>query len=200
MEAKSSRNSSSENRSIPRENLNIHGFEVAELGKNQVRRTKNSTMFPKRVYTQNEVLKAKDLIDEGFKHRLRVVGSQTFKAKVKEALRLVKVAGYYDFLRMYIRTILEINGLSQLREAEAALWANIYAVEDPVDGACFFVQKTWQMKKYIEEAGYHSHQTETLGEQERSRFLKELLEKTKDVKVKEACVKRMLIQKDSVFL
>jgi hypothetical protein len=170
------------------------------LGKTSMGKTRVSSAFPRRIYTKSEVLEAKNLIDQGFKHHLRVVGSQTFKAKAKEALRLVKVAGYHDFIRMYIRTILEIDGLSQLRDAEAALWANIYTVEDPVDGACFFVQKAWQMKKYIEEGGYYGHQTETLAEQERSRFLKELMEQSRDADIKEACQKRMLIQKDSAFL
>jgi hypothetical protein len=159
-----------------------------------------SAAFPRRIYTKREVLEAKKLTNQGFKHRLRVVGSETFKAKAKEALSLVKVAKYYDFIRMYIRTILEIDGLSQLREAEAALWANIYTVEDPVDGACFFVQKAWQMKKYIEESGYYGHQTETLAEQERFRFLKELMERSRDAQIKEACQNRILIQKDSKFL
>jgi hypothetical protein len=165
-----------------------------------VRKTGTTSMFPKRIYTKNEVLKAKSLVAQGFRHHLHVLGSQSFRVKAKDALGLVKVAGYYDFIRMYIRRILEIDGLSQLRESEAALWANIYAVEDPVDGACFFVQKALQMKNYIEQVGYYGHQTETLAEKERFRFLQDLLERSRDPHVKDACVKKMLIQKESVFL
>jgi hypothetical protein len=160
----------------------------------------SSTRFPKRVYTQNEVHEAKTLIDGGYKHRLRTIGSQDFKMRVRKALKLIKTAGYHDFVRTYIRTIREINGLSQLREAEAAVWANLYAVEDPVDGACFIIQKAWQMKNYIEGKTYYGHIGETLAVQERVRFLKELSKKTRNAKVKEDCIKRLKIREDSVFL
>lgn len=160
----------------------------------------SSSRFPKRVYTQSEVLEAKTLIDGGYKHRLRTIGSRDFKMKVRKALKLIKTAGYYNFVRTYIRTIREINGLSQLREAEAAVWANLYAVEDPVDGACFIIQKTWQMKNYIEGKTYYGHIGETLAAQEQVKFLKELLEQTRNAKIKEDCVKRLKIREDSVFL
>jgi len=72
--------------------------------------------FPERVYTTEEVKKARSLIEKGYKHNLKAKGSPDFVAKVEEALQLIKTAGYYDFLRTYIRTIREITGLSQLRE------------------------------------------------------------------------------------
>ncbi|NWF86954.1 hypothetical protein HXY32_04000 [Candidatus Bathyarchaeota archaeon] len=102
--------------------------------------------FPKRIYTNGEVKKAKELVDKGYKHRLRAKGSPDFKQKVKQALQLVKTAGCYDFLRTYIRSITEIDGLTQLREADAAIWTNKYAVENPVDAASLFVQKANNMK------------------------------------------------------
>jgi hypothetical protein len=167
------------------------------LGKDPI--TKTKIKFPKKIYTESELHIANDLINQGFKHRLHVSGSQTFKTKVKKALKLVKEAGYYSFLRTYIRTIREIGGLSQLREAEAVIWANIYAVEEPVDASCFLVQKAWQMKNYIEGTDGYGPQIQILAERERSRFLKELSERSKDPSVKEKCEKRLLIQKDSVF-
>jgi hypothetical protein len=159
-----------------------------------------SSRFPKRIYTQSEVLEAKNLIDGGYKHRLRTIGSKDFKMKARKALKLIKTAGYYNFIRTYIRTIREINGLSQLREAEAAAWANLYAVENPVDGACFIVQKAWQMKNYIEGKIYYGHIGETLAAQEQVRFLKKLSKQTRNAKVKEDCFKRLKILEDSVFL
>jgi hypothetical protein len=159
-----------------------------------------STRFPKRVYTKDEVAEAKRLIEGGYKHRLRITGSQDFKTKVRKALKLIKTAGYHNFVRTYIRTVREIYGLSQLREAEAALWANLYAVEDPVDGACFIVQKSWQMKSYIEGKAYYGHVGETLAAQERLEFLKKLLKRTRDARIKEDCGRRLKIREDSVFL
>ena len=97
--------------------------------------------FPKRIYTGEEVKKAKELVDKGYKHRLKVKGSPIFKQKVSQALKLIKAVGYYDSLRTYIHSIIEIDGFTQLREAEAAIWANKYAVENPVDAAAFSYKK-----------------------------------------------------------
>ncbi len=105
--------------------------------------------FPERVYTVEEVQKAKGLIGKGFRHRLRVRGSPEFKHQVEEALNLVKTAKHYDFLRTYIKHIVEIGGLTQLREAEASIWANKYTVADPVEAASLFIHKAHQMKDYI---------------------------------------------------
>ncbi|RLI02572.1 hypothetical protein DRO38_03755, partial [Candidatus Bathyarchaeota archaeon] len=122
---------------------------------------KSQDRFPERVYTRDEVRRARDLIERGHRHELQVSGSREFTKKTQEALKLIKEAGYYDFLRTYIREIREINGLSQLRECDSAIWANIYAVQHPVDAARFFVQKAWQMKNYIEGKMYYGHQGET---------------------------------------
>lgn len=143
--------------------------------------------FPKRIYTVEEWKKAKELTDKGLKHRLRVVGSQDFKQNVKRALALVKVAGYYDFLRTYIGSIKEIDGLTQLRESEASIWANKYAVKNSVDAASLFIQKANHMKEYIEGKLYYGGVAEKRSVEKRIEFLAALKEKTQDEKIKEEC-------------
>jgi len=143
--------------------------------------------FPKRVYTYEEVKKAKELVDKGCKHRLRIKGNTVFKDKVRQAIKLVKTAGYYDFLRTYIRCIMEIDGLTQLRESEAFIWANRYAVENPVDAASLFVQKAHHMKEYIEGKPYYGGEAEKRSVRKRIEFLKVLKEKTRENKIKAEC-------------
>ena len=142
--------------------------------------------FPKRVYTVEEVKKARELIAKGYKHRLKVVGSPDFKGKVKAALKLIKTAKHYDFLRTYIRNIREIGGLSQLREEEAAIWANNYAVADPVEAAGFIVQKAQQMKDFIEGRLYYD-KGEAEAVKKRIEFLETLRDRSKDQDVKKEC-------------
>ncbi len=142
--------------------------------------------FPKRVYTKDEVEKARALIEKGHKHQLRVKGSKSFKNKVKEALKLIKIANYYDFLRTYIRQIVEIDGLSQLRESEVAIWANKYAVADSVEAAGFFVQKTQQMKDYIEGKLYYD-KGELIAVNKRIEFLEALNERSADQALRKRC-------------
>lgn len=101
------------------------------------------------------MLAARKALEEGYKHPLKVVGSPEFKGKVEEILNLIKVAGYYDFVRTYIRKMSEISGLSQLREAEATIWLNDYVVGNPFEGARFVVQKAEQMKDYIDGKEYY---------------------------------------------
>jgi hypothetical protein len=143
--------------------------------------------FPKRIYTADEVKVAKELVDKGYKHRLSADGSPNFKQKVKEALQLVKTAGYYDFLRTYIRRIVEIDGFTQLREAEATIWANKYAVENPVDAASLLVQKANHMKEYLEGKLYYGGEAEKRSVEKRIKFLIVLKEKSKENKTKEEC-------------
>ncbi len=142
--------------------------------------------FPKRVYTVEEVKKAMALIAKGYRHRLRVVGDQEFKRKIKEAIKLIKAAKYYDFLRTYIRQIREIDGLSQLREAEAAIWANRYAVADPIEAAGFIIQKAQQMKDFIEGKLYYD-KGEIRAVKKRIEFLETLRDRSKDQVVKKKC-------------
>ncbi len=164
------------------------------------RKDGDSVRFPERVYTHEEVRLARSLIGRGYRHRLRVAGSSAFKEKTRQALRLARTAGYYDFLRTYVRTIREIQGLSQLREAEASIWANLYAVDDQVEAACFFVQKAWQMKAYIEGRTYYGHIGETKAARMRRRFLNALRRKAKDQKIREECRRKIDAWKESKFL
>jgi len=154
--------------------------------------------FPERVYTIEEVKRAKKLVDKGHKHRLRVKGSSSFKQKVKQALELVKIAGYYELLRTYIRSIIEIDGLTQLREAEAAIWANKYAVENPVDAASVFVQKANHMKEYLEGKLYYGGVAEKRSVEERKKFLEMLKNSSKEKEVREECEKLLKMWNDNL--
>lgn len=142
--------------------------------------------FPERVYTVEEVRRARALIAKGYKHRLRVVGSQDFKRKVKEALKLIKMAKYYDFLRTYIRQIREIGGLSQLREAEVAIWANKYAVIDPIEASSFIIQKAQQMKDFVEGRLYYD-KGEITAVEKRIEFLETLMDISNDQALRKKC-------------
>jgi len=53
--------------------------------------------FPERVYTKEEVKKARTLIEKGYKHDLKTKGSPEFVAKVEEALKLIKLRDTTSF-------------------------------------------------------------------------------------------------------
>jgi len=142
--------------------------------------------FPERVFTEEEVKRAKELIEKGYKHRLRTVGSPRFKREIGKALKLIKNAGYYDFLRTYIRQIQEIEGFSQLHEADATIWANMPMLVDAVDAASYIVQKTQQMKDYLEGKLYYGT-GEISAIKKRLEFLEKLKEKSNNRAVKERC-------------
>jgi len=161
---------------------------------------KTRSEFPRRVYTQDEVRRARELIERGHRHELQVSGSREFAEKTRKALELIKEAGYYDFLRTYIREIREIDGLSQLRECDSSIWANIYAVQDAVDAACFFIQKAWQMKNFIEGKMYYGHQGETLIADKAMKFLRDLENETASDRIKEECRKRIRLREENVFI
>ena len=137
--------------------------------------------FPERVYTKKEVQQAKQLIENGYKHNLKTKGTPEFTQKVEKALNLIKTAGYYDYLRTYIRTIREIEGLSQLREQEAAIWFNTKALDDPIDDAGFIIQKTQQMKDFIEGRLYYET-AEIRAVNKRLEFIEALKDKTTDIR------------------
>ena len=147
--------------------------------------------FPERVYTAKEVKTAKELIDKGYKHLLTVEGCPSFKQKVAETLELVKTAEYYEFLRTYVKQITEIDGLTQLRETEATIWANKFAVENPVDAASLFIQKANHMKEYLEGELYYGGSAEKRSIEKRIEFLEILQNKSAEKDVKEEC-KRLL--------
>jgi len=156
--------------------------------------------FPERIYTVKEVEKARELIQSGYRHRLTIKGTKVFKQKVRQALKLVKTAGYYDFLRTYIRNIIEIGGLTQLREADAAIWANKYAVKNPVDAASLFIQKAHHMKEYIEGKLYFGGEAEARSVKKRIEFLEKLKEKSRNKKVKEECERLLKSWSESILL
>ena len=143
--------------------------------------------FPERVYTTSELQEARELIDSGYKHQLTVEGSLDFKQKVYKILELTKTADFYDFVRTYIRRILEIDGLTQLRETEVEIWANKFAVENPVDGASLFVQKAFSMKEYLDGDLYYGGLAEKRSIEKRLEFLESLKNRTEQESVRAEC-------------
>jgi len=137
------------------------------------------------------------LIDHGYKHDLAVEGSPHFKKKVNRVLDLVKTAGCYEFLQTYIRQIIEIDGLTQLRETEAAIWANNFAVENPVDAASLFIQKTHHMKQYIDGDLYYGGTSEKLTVEKRIEFLAALKNKTDEKEIKDECERLLKMWEES---
>jgi len=153
--------------------------------------------FPERVYTSEEVKTAKVLVGEGYKHNLTVEGSPDFKEKVNRAIELIKTANYFDFLSTYIRRIIEIDGITQLREAEVAIWANKFAVENPVDASSLFIQKAYHMKEYIEGDLYYGGNAEKRSVEKRVEFLQVLSDRSVDKEVKEECNRLLQMWKES---
>ncbi|UCE96820.1 MAG: hypothetical protein JSV51_04325 [Candidatus Bathyarchaeota archaeon] len=143
--------------------------------------------FPKRVYTADEVEKARKLVESGYKHRLVLKGNPQFKVKVRKTLKHVKTAKQYDFLRTYIKWIVEVDGFSQLHEAEAAIWANKQLLENPIGAAGFFVQKVFQMKEFLEGKLYYGGEAEARSDKERINFLRTLKQKSRDPAVRKEC-------------
>lgn len=156
--------------------------------------------FPKRVYTVDEVKRASSLVKAGYKHRLTLRGSPGFKANLKLVLKHIKTAKYYDFLRTYIRQILEIDGFSQLRETEAAIWTNLQLLEDPIEAAGFIVQKAWQMKEFLEGKIYYGGAAEARSIEKRVEFLETLKQKSKNPNVKVDCEKSLKQWAESTFV
>lgn len=142
--------------------------------------------FPERIYTKEEVKLARELIEQGYKHELQIDGSSEFITKVGKALDLIAIAGYCDFVQKYIRIIKEISGLSQLREEDAAIWFHLKALDDPVDDAGFIIQKTQQMKDFIEGKPYYET-AEIKAVNKRKEFVETLKAKTNDPKIKKKC-------------
>jgi hypothetical protein len=143
--------------------------------------------FPRRIYTDEEVRKAKEFLDKGYRHRIRIKGSPEFRQRVKRALALIKTAGYYNFLETYIRKIEEIDGLTQLRNADATIWANKYTVENPVDAASIFIQKAHHMKEYLELKHYYSGEAEKRSVIKRIEFLETLKSRSREKEVIAEC-------------
>ena len=153
--------------------------------------------FPDKVYTVEEVKNAKKLVDQGYKHDLIVDGAPEFRKQVNQSIELIKIAGYYEFLQSYIRKIMEIDGITQLRETEVAIWANKFAVENPVDAASLFIQKAYHMKEYLEGELYYGGNAEKRSVAKRIEFLQTLRDKTGDKDIKEECERLLELWKDS---
>jgi hypothetical protein len=156
--------------------------------------------FPNRVYTDEEVRVARELIEKGYRHRITIEGSSEFRQKVRKALEFVKIAGYYDFLRTYIRKIKEIDGLTQLRNADAAIWANVYAVESPVDAASMFLQKANHMQEYLELKHYYGGEAEKRSVAKRIEFLEVLKSKSREKEVIAECERLLGLWRDSFLV
>jgi len=156
--------------------------------------------FPERVFTQEEVERARKLIEEGYRHKIKVVGSPRFREKVEEALKLIKTAEHHNFLQKYIRNIIEIKGLSQLREADAAIWANMHAVAEPIEAAGFFMQKAQQMKDYLEGRPYFRGPEEARAVERRIEFLEALKAKSKDPAIRKRCEEALKRWEEGKFL
>jgi hypothetical protein len=153
--------------------------------------------FPDRVYTSEEVQTAKALVDQGYKHNLIVEGTPEFRKQVNQALELIKTAGHNNFLHSYIRMIIEIDGITQLRETEAAIWANKFAVENPVDAASLFIQKAYTMKEYLEGELYYGGNAEKRSVEKRIEFLQTLKENSGDKEIEAECERLLEMWKDS---
>lgn len=155
--------------------------------------------FPERVYTAEEVERARRLIEKGYRHRLTVKGSVDFKRRVEEAFDLIKTGQQYDFLRTYVRSVIEIDGLSQLREEKAAIWVSKYAVEDPVECAGFLIQKAHQMKMFLEGKVHYSGEAERRAVQKRVEFLQELKKRSRKSAVKKRCEKSLKQWTETIY-
>jgi hypothetical protein len=155
--------------------------------------------FPQKLYTIKEIHVAKALLNQGYKHNLTVDGTDDFKAKVNQAIDYLKTAGYYDFFRTYIKEITEIDGITQLRETEITIWANQYAVENPVDAASLLVQKAYSMKEYLNGELYYGGNAEKRSIVKRIEFLQALKEKTTISDVKQECQRLLDLWSDSML-
>jgi len=99
---------------------------------------------------------------------------------------LIKTAGYYDFLRTYLREIVEMEGFSQLRESDAALWANMSMLDDVVNAASYVVQKAQQMRDYVEGNLYYGT-GEIAAIEKRLEFLRTLKTEIKSNEIRKRC-------------
>lgn len=153
--------------------------------------------FPEKVFTGKELKAARTLVEQGYKHQLTVEGKPDFTRKVKEALEYIKTAGYYEYLQTYIRNITEIDGMTQLRQTEVAIWANKFAVDNPVDAASLFIQKAFSMEEYLMGKLYYGGAAEKRSICKRITFLQTLQEKSIDASVKDECKRLLDLWNDS---
>ena len=92
---------------------------------------------------------------------------------------------------------MEIDGLTQLRETEAMVWANKFAVENPVDAASLLLQKANHMKEYLEGEVYYGGTAEKRSVEKRIQFLEILKNKSQDENVIKECERLLQMWEDS---
>jgi hypothetical protein len=92
---------------------------------------------------------------------------------------------------------MEIDGLTQLRETEAAIWANKFAVENTVDAASLLIQKVNQMKEYLEGELYYGGTAEKRSVEKRIEFLEILKNKSQEKSVKDECERLLKMWEES---
>ncbi|MEM1515616.1 MAG: hypothetical protein QXH24_06165 [Candidatus Bathyarchaeia archaeon] len=131
---------------------------------------------------------------------LRVEGSGEFREKVQRALELIKIAGYYDFFKTYICCIKEIEGFTQLRVSEATIWANKYAIDDPVDAAGRLIQEAYYMMMQIEGEETSESIIEFRAFEKRIEFLKKLMEISQDENIRKGCEKLIRMWNESLLI
>ena len=148
-----------------------------------------SAPFPERLLTEEEIKRARELIDAGYRHEVEVRGSEGFVRAIKRALELIRTAGegYWDLLRAYIRAIVEVEGFSQLRPEEATVWVSTGTAKNPVLTASLLVQKALQMKRYLEGKPFYGHLCEIETTRAKYDFIRELREKCDDEEVRRLC-------------
>jgi hypothetical protein len=78
-----------------------------------------------------------------------------------------------------------------------AIWANKFAVENPVDGASLLVQKAYSMKEYLDGEVYYGGMAEKRSIEKRLEFLDSLKNKAKDESVKAECERLLKMWEES---
>ena len=143
--------------------------------------------FPERLLTEEEIRRALELIRAGHRHEITIKGSEDFVRAVEGVLELVDTAGYGDLIRAYIRSVVQVEGFSQLRPEEAAVWLNMETLANPVLAASLLVQKALQMKNYLEGRPFYGHRCEMEVSRARYEFVRALKEKCRDERIRDLC-------------
>ena len=103
----------------------------------------------------------------------------------------VKTAGFHDFVRTYIKQIVEIDGFSQLRDDEAAIWVNTPLLANPIEAAGFIIQKAYLMQEFLNGRPHFGGAAEAKSVEQRVAFLRALAANSPSPAVRREC-KQML--------
>jgi hypothetical protein len=87
--------------------------------------------------------------------------------------------------------------MTQLRQSEVSIWANKFAVDNPIDAASLFIQKAFSMQEYLAGKLYYGGAAEKRSIEKRIEFLQALKDKTTDSSVKEECERLLGLWNDS---